>query len=67
MHLHVNCLAIDKPTTQLSKFMKKHFQLYKTVNQGNNFIIYEEFFDDACEFYTFHNCFINFTESNIYL
>ena len=27
--------------------MWKHYQLSKLVNQGNNFVIYEEFFDDA--------------------
>lgn len=29
--------------------MWKHYQLSKLVNQGNNFVIYEEFFDDACK------------------
>lgn len=30
--------------------MWKHYQLSKLVNQGNNFVIYEEFFDDeTCE------------------
>jgi len=27
--------------------MWKHYQLSKLVNQGNNFVIFEEFFDDA--------------------
>lgn len=31
--------------------MWKHYQLSKLVNQGNNFVIYEEFFDDACKSY----------------
>jgi len=29
--------------------MWKHFQLSKLVNQGNNFVIYEEFFDNTCK------------------
>jgi len=49
MHLCAKNLAIEKPTKNLLQFMWKHFQLSKLVNQGNNFIIYEEFFDDACE------------------
>ncbi|XP_026818383.1 alpha-tubulin N-acetyltransferase-like isoform X2 [Rhopalosiphum maidis] len=47
MHLCAKNLAIEKPTKNLLQFMWKHFQLSKLVNQGNNFIIYEEFFDDA--------------------
>lgn len=67
MHLHANCMAIDKPTTELSLFMEKHFQLSKPVNQGNNFVIYEEFFDDGCEFNQFYYYFIILIKSNIYL
>lgn len=29
--------------------MWKHYQLSKLVDQGNNFVIFEEFFDDACK------------------
>jgi len=42
-------LAIDKPTKKLLQFMWKHYQLSKLVNQGNNFVIYEEFFDETCK------------------
>jgi len=28
--------------------MWKHFQLSKLVNQGNNFVIFEEFFHTTC-------------------
>jgi len=44
--LEAKHLAIDKPTKKLLQFMWKHYQLSKLVNQGNNFVIYEEFFDD---------------------
>ncbi|KAF0766730.1 alpha-tubulin N-acetyltransferase 1-like [Aphis craccivora] len=44
--LNVKQLVIDKPTTNLLQFMWKNFQLSKCVNQGNNFVIYEEFFDE---------------------
>ncbi|KAE9532089.1 hypothetical protein AGLY_010291 [Aphis glycines] len=47
MHLCAKNLAIEKPTKNLLQFMWKHFQLSKLVNQGNYFIIYEEFFDDT--------------------
>ncbi|XP_050537338.1 alpha-tubulin N-acetyltransferase 1-like isoform X2 [Daktulosphaira vitifoliae] len=40
-------LAIDQPTNKLLQFMWKHFHLSKLVNQGNNFVIYEEFFDSS--------------------
>ncbi|XP_060873364.1 alpha-tubulin N-acetyltransferase 1-like [Metopolophium dirhodum] len=47
MHLRAKNLAIENPTKNLLEFMWKHFQLSKLVNQGNYFIVYEEFFDDA--------------------
>lgn len=47
INLEAKHLAIDKPTKKLLQFMWKHYQLSKLVNQGNNFVIYEEFFDDA--------------------
>ncbi|KAL5233707.1 hypothetical protein ACI65C_001117 [Semiaphis heraclei] len=47
MHLQAKNLAIENPTKNLLQFMWKHFQLYKLVNQGNYFIVYEDFFDDA--------------------
>ncbi|XP_050441424.1 alpha-tubulin N-acetyltransferase 1-like [Adelges cooleyi] len=40
-------LAIDKPTKKLLQFMWKHYSLSKLVNQGNNFVIFEEFFNDS--------------------
>ncbi|XP_026818276.1 alpha-tubulin N-acetyltransferase 1-like [Rhopalosiphum maidis] len=45
MKLDVKQLVIDTPTTTLLQFMWKNFHLSKLVNQGNNFVIYEEFFD----------------------
>ncbi|XP_050435795.1 alpha-tubulin N-acetyltransferase 1-like isoform X2 [Adelges cooleyi] len=42
-------LAIDQPTNKLLQFMWKHFGLSKLVNQGNNFVIFEEFFDTPAE------------------
>lgn len=69
MHLRAKNLAIENPTKNLLEFMWKHFQLSKLVNQGNYFIVYEEFFDDACEnsTYILHNIhfinnFFEFTE-----
>lgn len=28
------------------KFMEKHYSLKKVIDQGNNFVIFEEFFDN---------------------
>ncbi|KAL4143844.1 hypothetical protein QTP88_006107 [Uroleucon formosanum] len=47
--LEAKNLAIDKPTKKLFQFMWKHFQLSKSVNQGNNFVIFEEFFHNTSE------------------
>uniref|UniRef100_A0A2H8TSJ5 Alpha-tubulin N-acetyltransferase n=2 Tax=Melanaphis sacchari TaxID=742174 RepID=A0A2H8TSJ5_9HEMI len=55
MHLCAKNLAIEKPTKNLLQFMWKHFQLSKIVNQGNYFIIYEDFFDDAFNERSFNN------------
>lgn len=49
MDLDAKNLAIDKPTTRISNFMRKHYQLSKLVNQDNNIGIYEEFFREKCE------------------
>lgn len=39
-------LAIDQPTNKLMQFLWKYFNLSKLVNQGNNFVIYEDFFEN---------------------
>lgn len=39
-------LAVDQPTYQLLRFLRKHFGLYKLVDQGNKFTIFEEFFEN---------------------
>jgi alpha-tubulin N-acetyltransferase 1 len=49
INLDARNLAIDKPTKKLLQFMWKHYQLSKLVNQGNNFVIYEEFFDETSD------------------
>jgi alpha-tubulin N-acetyltransferase 1 len=46
VQLEAKNLAIDKPTNKLLQFMWKHYQLSKLVNQGNNFVIFEEFFNN---------------------
>lgn len=38
-------LAVDQPTNKLLQFLWKYFNLSKLVNQGNNFVIFEEFFE----------------------
>ncbi|XP_050435796.1 alpha-tubulin N-acetyltransferase 1-like [Adelges cooleyi] len=44
--LEAKQLAIDKPSRKMLQFMNKHFNLKKLVDQGNNFVIFEEFFDN---------------------
>jgi len=39
-------LAVDQPTNKLLQFLWKYFNLSKLVNQGNNFVIFEEFFEN---------------------
>lgn len=39
-------LAIDRPSKKMLQFMQKHYSLKKLVDQGNNFVIFEEFFDN---------------------
>lgn len=67
MHLRAKYLAIENPNKKLLQFMWKHFQLSKLVNQGNYFIIYEEFFDDACKNSTYVSILILYIfHKNIY-
>lgn len=41
-------LAIDQPSDNLLRFLSKHFNLSKLINQSNNFVIFEEFFENDC-------------------
>ncbi|XP_025414955.1 alpha-tubulin N-acetyltransferase 1-like [Sipha flava] len=43
--LEAKHIAIDKPSKKMLQFMQKHYSLKKLVDQGNNFVIFEEFFD----------------------
>lgn len=44
-------LAVDQPTNKLLQFLWKYFNLSKLVNQGNNFVIFEEFFENEGIFF----------------
>lgn len=39
-------MAVDQPTNKLMQFLWKYYNLSKLVNQGNNFVIYEDFFEN---------------------
>ncbi|XP_074654816.1 uncharacterized protein LOC141908612 [Tubulanus polymorphus] len=39
-------LAIDRPSHMFSSFLKKHYNLKATINQVNNFVIFQGFFRD---------------------
>jgi len=49
-------LAVDQPTNKLLQFLWKYFNLSKLVNQGNNFVIFEEFFEGNSTVYIFYIC-----------
>lgn len=49
MNLDAKDLAIHKPTKTLLQFMSKHYQLSRLVHQGNDIVIYEEYFDNTRE------------------
>jgi hypothetical protein len=36
-------LAYDRPSPKLQGFLKKHYQLYHSIPQSNNFLIFKEF------------------------
>ncbi|EDV46770.2 uncharacterized protein Dere_GG18016 [Drosophila erecta] len=38
--------SVDRPSKKLLGFMAKHYGLVRTIPQGNNFVLYEGFFDD---------------------
>ncbi|KAI8034448.1 alpha-tubulin N-acetyltransferase 2 [Drosophila gunungcola] len=39
--------SVDRPSDKMLAFLSKHYGLVRTIPQGNNFVIYEGFFDDA--------------------
>nr|NP_608365.1 leaky [Drosophila melanogaster]Q9W5X9.1 RecName: Full=Alpha-tubulin N-acetyltransferase 2; Short=Alpha-TAT 2; Short=TAT 2; AltName: Full=Acetyltransferase mec-17 homolog 2 [Drosophila melanogaster]AAF45373.1 leaky [Drosophila melanogaster] len=38
--------TVDRPSNKMLAFMAKHYGLVRTIPQGNNFVLYEGFFDD---------------------
>lgn len=68
MKLEARNLAIDKPTSKLLQFMWKHYKLSKMIDQGNNFVIFEEFFDCMFNFICLYinNIIINFINFKYY-
>ncbi|KAH8336637.1 hypothetical protein KR074_009841, partial [Drosophila pseudoananassae] len=38
--------SVDRPSEKLINFLAKHFGLVRTIPQGNNFVLYQQFFDD---------------------
>ncbi|CAH1785675.1 unnamed protein product [Owenia fusiformis] len=39
-------LAIDRPSTKFSNFLKKHYKFRSSIPQVNNFVVFEGFFKD---------------------
>ncbi|OCT66223.1 hypothetical protein XELAEV_18042481mg [Xenopus laevis] len=42
----VQHLAIDRPSEKFLSFLRKHFNLWSTIPQVNNFVVFEGFFRD---------------------
>ena len=40
-------LAYDRPSNKLMGFLAKHFNLTKYVQQNNNYVVFEEYFDNG--------------------
>lgn len=47
MNLEAKNLILENPSKNLVQFMRKHYQLSQLINQGNNFFIFEEFFNNT--------------------
>ena len=39
-------LAYDRPSTKFKNFLAKHYNLKDFVPQNNNFIVYDDYFED---------------------
>ncbi|XP_016972035.1 alpha-tubulin N-acetyltransferase 2 [Drosophila rhopaloa] len=39
--------SVDRPSEKLLAFLGKHYGLVRPIPQGNNFVLYEDFFEDA--------------------
>ncbi len=39
-------LAYDKPSPKLLGFLRKHYGLSSYISQNNNFVVYNQYFED---------------------
>lgn len=39
-------MAYDRPSIKLLSFLKKHFNLYEYIPQANNFVVFNDYFND---------------------
>lgn len=39
-------IAYDRPSSKLFDFLNKHYSLNKYVPQNNNFVIFDDYFDN---------------------
>ncbi|XP_057364994.1 alpha-tubulin N-acetyltransferase 1-like isoform X1 [Daphnia carinata] len=46
-NIHVDKIAIDRPSEKFLGFLRKHYGLVDFIPQVNNFVIYEGFFDNC--------------------
>ncbi|CAK9877039.1 unnamed protein product [Sphagnum jensenii] len=40
-------LAYDRPSNKLLMFLAKHYKLYKYINQANQFVVFDDYFDNV--------------------
>ena len=41
-----NKMGYDRPSSKLLSFLKKHYGLDKYIQQNNNYVIYDSYFDE---------------------
>lgn len=49
MNLEAKNLAINRPSTKLLQFMWKHYQLSELIYQGNDIVIFNDYFNNGRE------------------
>jgi alpha-tubulin N-acetyltransferase 1 len=46
-YLEAKNIAYDRPSNKLLKFLEKNFKLTEYVPQNNNFVVYDDYFENS--------------------
>ena len=49
MQVHPADLAYDRPSSKLVPFLAKHYSLSRIVQQSNNYVVFEDYFERSAE------------------